>query len=1466
MHFRACFLKAPLFVLFICLPFLSTHGQHPTPIQFQHYGLKQGMPDATVYDLIQDRHGFLWITTQSGIVRYDGVEFTQFLPPEANGKVRKNLPDRVLEDHDGGIWVGYQLHSLIAQYDSVAGDFIYHDLNELAGVPGGVQHTRLLGIDKNNRLWVALNRYHNPEEPWVITMDTETGEVDTIYIDEEGNSLFTDGYFIRLQYGSMGLHAFLSTPEGVWLGASNATFFAGDNGEIRVYDQPESSGGTLGAASIDVIHGEEIWLSTNLGCHRSDPATDSFRPVDGLPEAVMDTTAYKAYEDSSGNVWITGLNGSYRIRNGSPEPLTGRDDLSELPVAALYPKIEDDRYIWFINKLVTPGEKRTDGITVYDKETDQFRVLKADPDDAHSILSNPFITLIMQDQNGAVWVGDFYSGLAKYDTRSHKFSNAFGDPAIRTELGNHHPLSVRESPEGTLWTGTSNGQIYVTDPGSGASRKLHAFENLRQINTDQNYIFDIYFQQSGLAWVATEWSGLQRLHYNPETLEIDDIDIWIPRSGKDNYLVNIPIGFLEGDDDNLWVGTVGGLAEYSFSTGLFENYDVNEGPYNPHYTYGRKTFKSSDRLLWFYSEQNSGLRSFNPNTQEITRYNEKGSVPDTDIFTEDGVQDLVEDHEGNILAAGDGVYILNKDTGHFIPLLEGFEITVTSLKQTTDGQYIAGTYGRGIYWLDKNEGIVKHVNRNEGLANGNVVSIELDDQGDVWIMHALGVSRYQTSTGQVVNYDETHGLEGVSGTPFMMAKTESGYLIPKWTNSSLSVFRPEDITDSDFAAPVRFTSVLTQNSSLPVISDHVKLPHDFGELVFDFSSPRYTEASLQQYRYRLSGTGQDWSSWSEIRSLPITGLPPATYNLQVQTRNADRVASPVTASYSFTITPPWYQAGLSRLLFALAGIGIVGLGALRYSSYRTSQESMRLRAEQAEELARIDSIKTNLLINISHELRTPLTLILGPLNQMADIARNLGHGWQRRLDLARRNGRRLQQLVEQVLDLTRLDANRMTLEVSEIELTSFLKRTVESFESMSEQKEITLSAKLPGNAIYQVLDKDKFEKIIVNLLSNALKFTPDKGTVTLELTEDVGSCHVSVKDTGRGIPREQLPHIFDRFHSTNETVMHGGQGLGIGLSITKQFVELHEGFISVDSLENQGTTFTISIPKQSRNIQNAPIRVEQNGAQEEIIPVDTENTFPVQLTPQESDPLILIVEDNHDMREYITDMITRNGIRTESAINGAEAKKKLALLKPDLIISDIMMPQMDGFEFAALTRTMPEHRLTPILILSAKAEIEDRIQGFQIGVSDYLVKPFDDRELLVRLQNLLKFKAERDKELATHKPEEDTASYDQALVNSLRAYVEERIKGGRTITTEDLSQEANLSRSQLYRNLKAATGFSVAEFVREIKLTKARTLLETRQLKTVSEVMYACGYNSSPHFNKLFKERYGKLPSDYLNP
>lgn len=634
------------------------------------------------------------------------------------------------------------------------------------------------------------------------------------------------------------------------------------------------------------------------------------------------------------------------------------------------------------------------------------------------------------------------------------------------------------------------------------------------------------------------------------------------------------------------------------------------------------------------------------------------------------------------------------------------------------------------------------------------------------------------------------------------------------------------------------------------------IPYNQKNIGIEFASTSFRVPEKNEFRFKLRN--QEWSEWRTDPRFIFNEFLPGTYSLQVQTRDFVKTNSePVT--FQVTILAPWYLTRLAYALYLVFFVGAIAIFIRAVSSYRIKQQMNQLKLQEIEKIIELDELKTRLLINISHELRTPLTLVNGPIKQLLDSGKVDDEYLIRKLQVAHRNGRRLHDLVEQVLDLSRLDSNIMDFTPGQIQFGTFTRRVCESFESSADRKSISINIDIPENEILFQGDVDKLEKILVNLLSNAIKFTPEHGSIYVTVKEEEHAVHIQVKDSGRGISSTDLEHVFDRFHSTSDQLEGGGQGIGVGLSITKEFVELHGGKIRVESSEGKGALFVVTLPKKEyEDYEEAEFKSVEDSFEKEQ---ELEVSAPLSIRKNGQLYSALVVEDNPDMRVYISELLGELGISVEQAANGIEGKKQVSVKKPDIIISDIMMPEMNGFEFASWVRSVPESRQIPVILLSARSEVEDKVYGFEIGVSDYLTKPFNAQELQARVDNLLTLKKER--EQFSNQEEESTLSADAELVQQLQEFVESKI-GNNDISVDDLAASASMSVRNLQRILKSVTGFTPVEFIREVRLYAARDLLETKQKRTVSEVAYAVGFSTPSYFSKLYKKRFGTSPAEYF--
>ena len=568
----------------------------------------------------------------------------------------------------------------------------------------------------------------------------------------------------------------------------------------------------------------------------------------------------------------------------------------------------------------------------------------------------------------------------------------------------------------------------------------------------------------------------------------------------------------------------------------------------------------------------------------------------------------------------------------------------------------------------------------------------------------------------------------------------------------------------------------------------------------------------------------------------------------------------------------WLIAGALLAILAVAAVFQM-LRNREILRKRKAELALQMEQSEADKLRELDRLKSNFFANVSHEFRTPITLILSPLEQLLDGS---FRGDQRRyFQIMRRNARRLLQLVNQLLDLSRLESGRMQLQVAEGDLGRFVKALAWSFESLAARKQITLEVQTPETPVMAWFDRDKVEKILTNLLSNAFKFTPEEGRIRVELDPANEEVALRVIDSGIGIPQAQLEHIFDRFYQINhapavaEDAPAQTLGTGIGLALIRELAELHGGSIRVESEDGKGSVFTLllpldrsKLPANTLFVQAAESLTRPPATAEQASPVRHTGGHPLESAAGSRLPVVLVVEDNSDVRAYIKEQLA-NQYQVLEAPNGRIGLERAVETVPDLIVSDIMMPELDGVSLARRLKTDERTNHIPLILLTARADQDEKIEGLETGADAYLTKPFDVRELLVRIRQLIEQRGKlqaKYRQSALFTPQKvDMPSMDDAFLLKVREAIETNLDD-ETFSVIELSQQMNMSRSQLHRKLKAITGYGPNEIIRHIRLERARQLLE-QKVGTVSEIAFMVGFNSLAYFSKCFSEHFGYLPS-----
>ncbi len=524
---------------------------------------------------------------------------------------------------------------------------------------------------------------------------------------------------------------------------------------------------------------------------------------------------------------------------------------------------------------------------------------------------------------------------------------------------------------------------------------------------------------------------------------------------------------------------------------------------------------------------------------------------------------------------------------------------------------------------------------------------------------------------------------------------------------------------------------------------------------------------------------------------------------------------------------------------------------------------------RAEHLSELDNLKTQFFANISHEFRTPITLILGPLK---DLYQKTSEGDTKTvLGPVIRNGQRLLRLINQLLDLSKLEAGKMTMQASQTDLVQFIKEIASSYESLAAEKKIKYFFYPEAQELSMYLDNEKIEKVIHNILSNAFKFTKENGEVILYLkVENNQHVVISVRDTGIGIPDHQLDKVFDRFYQVDSSQTRDYEGSGIGMALAKELVELHHGTISVESKEGKGSTFTVRLPLDQKYLRKEEITESADLKKTKTISdgfISEETRVEAALekeTVSESQPVLLIVEDNTDMRYYIRKTLSDNYHIIEAS-NGKEGVEKAKEVVPDLIISDVMMPEMDGYKLCELIKTNEFTSHIPVILLTAKADQQSRLTGLEYRADDYLLKPFDGDELRLIVRNHIeqkqKMREKFSREITLEPAQISVSSLDEKFLQKVLALIEAHMEDD-SFSIEDFSQEAGYSRMQFYRKIKALAGQGPSQFVRTIRLKRAAQLLSQKS-DNVTQIAYSVGFRSLAYFNKCFKEQFGLTPGQY---
>jgi signal transduction histidine kinase/ligand-binding sensor domain-containing protein/DNA-binding response OmpR family regulator len=1094
-----------------------------------------------------------------------------------------------------------------------------------------------------------------------------------------------------------------------------------------------------------------------------------------------------------------------------------------------------------------------------------------------SRLNANLVTGVIQDNNGLIWVATDHGGVNLINKKNNFSINyLLNDPKNSRTLSQNSVIGMYKDDNGIIWLGThKHGVNYLNSNIVRFPLYRHEESNAASLPFDDvnRFVED----KSGNLWIGTNGGGLIFFDRKRNTFKQYLHDPNDKTSLSNNVIVSLCI-----DHENvLWIGTFfGGLNR--FDGNKFTNYRHSDNDSsslaNDHVW---EIFEDREQNLWI-GTLGGGLDIFNRETNRFKHIQYKGALQDPVPFNY--ISSILQDKKGNVwVGTNGGIAVFEKGntaTVFYQSSKDKNDLSnnnVTCFFEDSKGRIWVGTRD-GLNLFNEQAKQFQTFTTSNGLPDDMILNILEDNHQTFWISTPNGLYNAipsQDKTGlafSVIGYNETNNLQYREFNDFAALKTRAGELIFGGP-SGFNIINPDNIQKPLYRPKIVFTGLQILNNTVEPgelinkrilleqsLSQHQSIQLKYKENVFsvEFASLDFGNSASNKYAYMLEGFNSGWLYVDgSQRRVTYTNLNPGTYTLKVKVLGVDAVWSDIK-ELQINIEPPFWRTTIAYIIYALIFAGLFLL-ARRITLDRIH---MRYEVQQAHALERL---KTKFFTNVSHEFRTPLSLIIAPLDK---LIKHTGDEEQRKqLNLVQRNAKRLLSLVNQLLDFRKLEVQGIKLHPAIGDIIGFSKDISDSFTDIAEKKNIRFSYSSNIDSLEIFFDRDKFEKILFNLLSNAFKYTHENGTVSIHLAykpaadneDDDGTLAIEVRDSGIGIPPDMQEKIFERFFQTDVPQSMVNQGTGIGLAITKEFVKLHNGIITVKSEPDQGTCFTVLLPAkkiydtQARFV-TTPLPAEDG---EQMINVETQKSG--------RRKTILVVEDNEDIRFYLKDNL-KGLYKVEEATNGKEGWEKVKTLHPDLVVSDIMMPLMDGVELARKIKTEMVTAHIPVILLTAIGSEEKQLEGLKAGVNDYITKPFTFEILASRIRNLLSqqelLQKRFQKQIEVNPAEVTINSVDEKFLKQALEIVEKNIDNA-AFSVEDFSRDMFMNRATLYRKIVSLTGKAPADFIRLIRLKRGAQLLAKSGM-SIAEIAYEVGFTDPKYFSKTFKEEFGVLPSKYV--
>jgi signal transduction histidine kinase/ligand-binding sensor domain-containing protein/AraC-like DNA-binding protein len=1488
--------------IFLWLVFAVPHLLHSqsSDIRFHNIGLQDGLSHTLVSDMVEDDLGFLWFATQEGLNRYDGYEFKIFSAAKGPGNPSKTWITNLYKDHFGQIWIYYQGGG-IDRLDPETETFYKYlpdaskpeNISINSPMASDVLLYEVFFDDSAGNFWIGtnkgLNKYNRTTDSFITYLSDPNDE----------NSLSDD----RITFISEDVF------QNLWIGTLNGlNRFNPKTGQFKRFLPGDDKTKSLNDTVITYIHFEpdrDIWIGTlhgglNIIHHPYNP--DSFCVSHFITESLNKNyvpTIYIIKKLKNGQILVGSLNGLYVFRDKNTEPYI----ISETQNNSVYSVVEDNSgYVW-IGSSLGPGLYRLHPDM---KTTDVFSY---DDRDMYSFRGNR-VLFIQKSKTGIIWISVEKNGLFKVDTEAKKFKIIDDNPHKEIYLSNRDVYAIYEDKKRNLWVGTKTELNRI----NFETRQVKRFQNKQDIHRGINYEYSENLPAELIGVIKEDsdgkklWMGAFDYKislYDPSTELF--LNFHHDEKNNNSFLPWSLRSICVTKTNQVYFGATGtGLCMLGNDKRSFRYFPVvNPGEQGTTDQWINILYEDKDGIIWI-GTLSGGLNRFDPETQKFTHYLNEPDNPAS--LSNEVVKCILESEitDDNILWIGTrgGLNKFDKKTGRF---------TCYSIKEGLPSNTIHGILEdkKGKLWLSTNKGLVLF-----DPVQGDIRVYTVDDGLQ---SNEFNEGSYFKNKDGIMYFGGTNGI-----TYFDPAEIEDNPYEVKVVLTNFKLYNKPVLANDTVDKRVILKKTIS-------CTDEIFLSHKDKIMSFEFAGLHFAAPEKMKYKYILEGFETEWNEVdASQRFANYTNIPSGDYILKVTGCNNDGIWSEHPAVLKIHMMPPFYEKfwfkGIIIGFILLVFMTIVQIrtqllkrqkeilqyqvekrthelkeanelleskqGEIIAQSEKISQQRDFLKEKNAaleeqkgeiqkmaEKLHDSDEMKLSFFTNISHEFRTPLTLIMGPTeNLLARTNYNDTPVVKENLSLIHRNIKRLYKLINQLLEIRRVETGNLKLQTQKEDIVKYLYEIFQLFRPFAEKKDIDFQFLSDKEANELFIDTDKIEKIFYNLLSNAFKHTPIGGKIVLSIADDqvLGDremIRIDVSDSGPGIEEKHRPHIFDRFYQISNKTASGKISTGIGLSLSKDLVESHYGEIRFTSQLNKGTTFSIFLPKSDEHLKPEEISNE-SGVDYSFeymksmleSPAYSDNDKITGLNDTEGNPRILVVEDNPDMQQFLYNEL-KGDFTVVLAKDGIEGLEIAKTQLPDLILSDIMMPGMDGISLCEKIKNDELTSHIPVLLLTAKSDVAHQISGFETGADDYIIKPFSPEVLKLRLKNTLDVR----KQLADRFSKDNSiipanikiTQIDQGFLEKFVKTVEDNIDDPE-LSGDRLAFELNMSKGNLYKKLKALTGMTVNIYIRTIRLKIAAKLLKKGHYN-ISEVAYAVGFSNPKYFSTCFSELFFKSPKEYMH-